>query len=243
MELNALIAKMRIATRRSGHRARRARRKGSAGLTLIELLVAITILGAIGGALGGAFAVGIRALSPGGAQARLAGSHDLLAFEQQIGADVARADCLAAPGQSPIPTGGCTASVWPSKCGPSSGYLLCVGWYSPGSTTCHTVIYSYIQPPGSGKPVDERIVRTDLAGGASVQVTTNPLRVTQAAWALIPNSGYEWTNQVTVKVTQSKTLGAPAVNPATATFVLSPLAADPESPVLPPGSQSGSPAC
>ncbi|HWW08896.1 MAG TPA: prepilin-type N-terminal cleavage/methylation domain-containing protein [Candidatus Acidoferrales bacterium] len=219
------------------NRPRRSRRRGSAGLTLIELLVAITVLAMIGGALGGAFAIGIRALGPGGSQERLAGSHDLLAFEQQIGADVARADCLAAPGQVSIPTGGCKASVQngPSTCG--AKYVLCLAWYLPGSSTCHTVIYSL-------KP-DRTVLRTDISasGGApsgrSVQVTTNPVLVT-AAWTPVTTTSatYKWTNLVNVTVTQRGAPGAPVLNPATATFKLVPLSVDPLSPILPGGSQT-----
>ena len=216
----------------------RSRHRGAAGLTLVELLVALSILAMIGSALGGAFAVGLRALGPGGTQERLAGSHDLLAFEQQIGADVARADCLAAPGQTAIPTGGCGASVQhaPSTCGTS--YVLCTAWYQPGSASCHTVVYS-LQP-------DQTLLRSDIlytggapTNGSSTKVTTNAVRVT-ATWTpkATTTSSYQWTDAVNVVVTQRGTPGAPLVNPATAAFVLAPLAVDPLSPVLPGGSQA-----
>ena len=219
-------------------RPSRPRHRGAAGLTLVELLVAITVLAMIGSALGGAFAIGLRALGPGGTQERLAGNHDLLAFEQQISADVARADCLAAPGQTAIPTGGCGASVQraPSTCG--TAYLLCMAWYQPGSASCHTVVYSLQR--------DQTLLRTDIAfaggtptTGSSIRVSINPVRV-KATWTarVTTTASYQWTDAVSVKVTQRGAPGAPLANPATATFVVIPLAVDPLSPVLPGGSQA-----
>ncbi len=238
MELTRISIRTRHRPAIQAGRPSRPRHRSAAGLTLIELLVAISILAMIGAALGGAFAIGLRALGPGGTQERLAGSHDLLAFEQQISADVARADCLAAPGQTTIPTGGCGASVQhaPSTCG--SSYLLCTAWYEPGSLSCHTVVYSMQR--------DQTLLRTDLVfaagtstGGSSTRVSTNPVRVI-ATWTAKPTTtaSYLWTDAVSVRVTQRGAPGAPLVNPATATFVLTPLAVDPLSPVLPGGSQT-----
>jgi hypothetical protein len=197
----------------------------------------MAILATIAGSLAGAFSIGLRILSPTGAQAELIGNHDLLAFEQQIGADVARADCLRSPAVSTpqwIPTGGCTGSVGetPSTCSPA-GYFLCLAWYIPGSTTCHTVTY-WRRSDGTGI-----IERSDLFAGTTARIATGGLQVT-ASWTPTPtsNNGYKWTNQVKVVVTQATISGAPAaVNPPSTTFYLVPLAADPLSPVL-PGSSS-----
>ena len=238
MELTRIHMRPRDRQATQARRPSRPRHRSAAGLTLIELLVAVSILAMIGAALGGAFAIGLRALGPGGTQERLAGSHDLLAFEQQISADVARADCLAAPGQTTIPTGGCGASVQraPSTCG--TAYLLCMAWYQPGSASCHTVVYSLQR--------DQTLLRTDIAfaggtptTGSSTRVSINPVRVT-ATWTAqaTTTASYRWTYAVSVKVTQRGAPGAPLVNPATATFVLTPLAVDPLSPVLPGGSQA-----
>jgi hypothetical protein len=203
-------------------------------MTLMELLVTMTILATIVGSIAGAFAIGFHILNPGGAPARLIGNNDLIAFEQQIGADVNRAVCLASPGppaQTAIPTGGCTKSVQktPSTCGAPysaanpTGYRLCLAWYIPGSATCHTVTYS--QLPSSGV-----ISRTDSRGGSS-RIGTGGLLLA-ATWvaAATTTNAYQWTKQVIVTVTQQ---GARVVTPQTATFYLAPLAADPLSAAVP----------
>lgn len=214
-------------------RAPRPRRRGELGLTLTELLVVIAILAIIGGSLAGAFGIGLRLLAPTGAQATLTGNADSLAFEQQIGADVARADCLAAPGMQAVPTGGCQRSVQnsPSSCAPS-GYSLCLAWYVPGSA-CHTVTY-WQQPDGT-------IVRSDLStSNHTTRIATGGLKIV-AQWTTFNepplNGGYKWTNQVQITITQQGIPGAPAAaKPATTIFQLVPLAADPLSPALPGGS-------
>jgi prepilin-type N-terminal cleavage/methylation domain-containing protein len=209
----------------------RPRRRGERGLTLTELLVVLAILAIIGGSLAGAFGIGLRLLAPTGAQATLTGNADSLAFEQQIGADVARADCLAAPGMQAVPTGGCQRSVQnsPSSCAPS-GYSLCLAWYVPGSA-CHTVTY-WQQPNGT-------IARSDLGtSNQTTRIATGGLTIA-ATWTPAPtsNGNYQWTKQVTITITQQGIPGAPAATrPATTTFQLVPLAADPLSSALPGGS-------
>ncbi len=104
-------------------------------MTLIELLVSLAILAIISGTLATAFYVGFRVLGTTGAQARFVGDNDLMAFEQQIGADVNRAVCLKSPQVSNpavIPSGGCTSSVAASTSTCQPGALLCLAWYSRG---------------------------------------------------------------------------------------------------------------
>jgi prepilin-type N-terminal cleavage/methylation domain-containing protein len=204
------------------------------GMTLMELLVTMTILATIVGSIAGAFAIGFHVLNPGGAPARLTGNNDLIAFEQQIGADVNRAVCLASAGpptQTSIPSGGCTKSVRksPSTCGAPfsganpAGYRLCLAWFVAGSATCHTVTYS--QMPSSGV-----ILRSDSSGTSS-RVGTGGLLLA-ATWTALATTtnAYMWTNQVVVTVTQQ---GARVVTPQTTTFYLAPLVADPLSPAVP----------
>jgi prepilin-type N-terminal cleavage/methylation domain-containing protein len=220
--------------RRAG-RAKRHRLRSQLGLTLSELIVAMAVLSIIAGSIAGAFGIGLRLIGPTGAPARLTGNSDLLAFEQQIGADIARADCLRAPGQTSIPspsTTVCTLSVQasPSTCG--SGYSLCLAWWVPGSV-CHTVTYSQ-QSNGA-------VVRSDVTptSNTPARIATGGLTIA-ATWTPTSTSNnipsYKWAKAVQIIVTQQGIAGAPAVKqPVTTTFQLVPLTADPLSPVLPGG--------
>jgi prepilin-type N-terminal cleavage/methylation domain-containing protein len=230
-------------------RSPRPSRQGQFGMTLTELLVSMAILAAISGSIAGAFAIGFKVLSPTGAQATLVGNHDLLAFEQQIGADVARADCLASigpPVQTSIPTTGCTNSVMrPIRSGGStcgSSYFLCLAWYVPGAyvpgappATCHTVTYS---AQAATQVVDRSDFNSSTGVTKTARIATGGLSV-QATWGppiATSNNGYGWTNKVKVVVTQQAIAGAKAAaKPPQTTFYLVPLAADPLSPVLPAG--------
>lgn len=206
-------------------------------MTLMELLVTMSILATIVGSIGGAFAIGFHVLNPANAPAQLIGNNDLIAFEQQIGADVNNAVCLASPGppvQTAIPSGGCANSVRknPSTCGSPfsiahpTGYLLCLAWYLPGTATCHTVTYA--QMAGSGV-----LLRTDSAGNHS-RIGTGGLFLA-ATWTpqSTTTNGYNWTSQVIVTLTQR---GAQVAKPQTTTIYLAPLVADPLSSAVPGGS-------
>jgi hypothetical protein len=202
-------------------------------MTLIELLVTMTILATIVGSIGGAFAIGFRVLGPGSAPAQLTGNNDLIAFEQQIGADINRAVCLASPGppaQTAIPTGGCKNSIQnsPSTCGAPfssanpTGYLLCLAWYVPGSA-CHTITYSQMTASGV-------ILRADSSGPSS-RIGTGGLSLA-ATWTptATTTNAYQWALQVKVAVTQQ---GKAVVTPEKTTFYLAPLVTDPLSPAVP----------
>lgn len=223
---------MELTVRLWGRPTRRVRRGNEAGFTLTEVLVSIAVLALIGGAIAGALAIGIRTLQPGGALARLNGSHDLLIFEQKLGADVARADCLATAGASaPVPTGGCAVFLTKTASCTASGDVLCIGWYVPGSTTCNVVIYS----SDSGG----NILRSDLSAATEQHVSTGPLKVT-ASWTtspVQPSNAYQWTDSsgVVVSVTQVGATGAPVVDPSSATFHAIPRTVDPLSAALPTG--------
>jgi prepilin-type N-terminal cleavage/methylation domain-containing protein len=227
MELNRLTARRRLSRASPG---RRSKRSGQLGFTLIEVVVSVAILATIAGSIGAAFAIGFRTLGNGEAQAKLVGDNDVIALEQQIGADVNRAVCLADPndGQTSIPSpNGCLNSInksGGSTCGAS--YVLCLAWYAPGSS-CHTV--TYVQQVGSGN-----IVRIDSAPGSTTNTTrvgTGGLSIS-VSWtpASTTTASYFWTKQVALKVTQKNPV---AVSPVTVkNFALTPLAADPMSAAL-----------
>lgn len=210
--------------------AQRSRHRGARGMTIVELLVSISILATIGGALGGAFAAGLHVLAPTGAQARLVGSHDLLGVEAHLSADIARASCLDNGGSSEtIPSGGCTASAFPAKCGPQP-YQLCIAWYSPGDQSCHTVIYAYkFYFENVPKLADRMIVRVDRSTNALVQLTTDAMDITASWKSVATSSNHDWTREVSLTLTQA---GAAAI-PVTSLFIAAPLSADPASSLAP----------
>jgi prepilin-type N-terminal cleavage/methylation domain-containing protein len=204
------------------------RRRGQLGFTLPELLVALAILAIISGSLASAFEIGLRLLGPTGAQATLTGNHDLLSFEQQIGADVARADCLAAPGLTSVPTGGCASFLSSVQNCAQSQDKLCLAWYVPGSQ-CHAV--TYLQRS------DGTIVRSDNINSSSARIATGGLTIIPS-WspARTSSNSYSWTKWVTITVIQTGIARAPAAKvPVQTTFQLVPLAADPLSLALPAG--------
>lgn len=234
----------------SGLRASRSvQHQRQCGVTLIELLVSMSILVAIAGSIAGAFTIGFRAIGAGGAGARLGGDNDVIAFEQQIGADVNRAVCLASPAMggsaAVIPTGGCQASINRSSGNGGStcaaGYVLCLAWSArlPSGSVCHTI--SYV-PSGDGAYV----LRTDSAGGsnASARISTGMLSFKNrdgtigAEWTPVATStsasgtaaGYSWTKEVDLTITQT---GSRVRNPVGPTvFALVPFSADPLSPAV-----------
>jgi len=216
----------------------RARRR-QAGFTLTEVLISIGLLTLVGASLTGAFGIGYRVLGAGGAQASLRGNNDVMALEQQVGADITRASCLAS-GSTLIPTGGCATfngalSGTPAARCPAQ-YVFCVGWFKPGDTTCHEVVYSQ---RSSG--TDLWIERRDLATGAATRMSTGGLNLsvnlnpTQTS-----NNVYSWTKSVDVTVNQTWPAGtAKPRNPVTnLVFHVVPLSSDPLSPA-----SSGAPAC
>jgi prepilin-type N-terminal cleavage/methylation domain-containing protein len=214
--------------------ARRTKRRGENGLTLIELLVALAIMGLIATSIAGAFLIGLHVVGTRGDQVSLKGNNDLLAFEQQLGKDIARADCLRASGappagfgQQPIPTSsggtvGCQSSVYRSPTSTcQTGYLVCLAWYAPGTLICDTVTYS----EGSGF-----IVRTDSVTGTQQRVSTGDLHVA-AGWSTVttPAPGHNtWTNLVVVQVDQLVSVtGIPSSKLASTTFRTVPRSDDP----------------
>jgi hypothetical protein len=197
----------------------------------------MVILTVIGASIGGAFAVGFHVLGTGGDQVTLTGSHDLIAFEQQLGADIARAQCLAATGtppsgygQQPIPrnssgANGCQSSVYATPTTCQSGYLLCLAWYSPASSVCHTVTYR----EGAGS-----ILRIDSVAGTTQRISTGDLSVA-AGWSTTSTAqGNTWTNLVAVEVDQLGIAGIVPSKLVKTTFRVVPLSDDPVA--LPPGS-------
>lgn len=206
-------------------------RRDEEGLTLIEVIVSLAILAIIGGVVGAVFAAGLRTLSSTGPQPRLLAAHDLMALEQALGKDGARAVCIAVPpgGRSntypkfsPPSTPGCSnpsgfASV---ACGASS---LCFGWVqwtNPTSPACEVAVYQ----------MSGNLRRTEYSASAAglFSVASVPLAPTQPATLSVlgsttvtpPGETYTWIRALSLGIATFSS--GPAEQ-----FTVQPVASDP----------------
>jgi len=201
---------------------RACQRRSERGLTLIEAVVSIALLAMVGSIVGAAYSVGLKALGTGGAGDRLAGAHDQMVFEQQLGQDVTRASCVQVP---PGPkygscSNGFANSSIASRC---AGAALCVGWAQVSDSSCHVAAYTSssnkyrrteysVATSGMVTAVGSVGITTD-----TVDVVISPPEITTAP------SGYPWVASLTVAVTNTGvTRGQP-----TDTLKLHPIASDP----------------
>ena len=206
----------------SGVRRRRSR-ASQRGLTLIEVVVSIAILAIIGGVLAGLFGVGLKALGPTGAQARLLGSHDLTVLEQSLGRDAARAACVEVPPGGPGHTyGSCShgfASV--TACASTS---LCLGWVQVSNLTCHVAVYA------TGTSISGTRAEYSVAGAAITPLGSVPLAREQPVNIVLgglvtttpPGESYTWVRSLQATVSAANIANAPSQR-----LGLHPLATDP----------------
>ncbi len=151
---------------------KRRTRPTEQGFTLIEILVSLSILAIIAGAIAAAFSVGLATLTPGGPQARLAGAHDLAFLEQILGKDGARAACITVNssvyGQTPT-TCASTTGYGQTACAAGGPALLCFAWPVLGTqgpnfldSSCDIAVYT-TQPPPTPPPLpsDVMVTRTE----------------------------------------------------------------------------------
>lgn len=212
-------------------RGPRSRRPGQRGFTLIEVLIGITVISMLGGALAVAAGMGIRALGQGGANDRAGGAHDLSAFEQQVSADVSRSVCLAVGGST---YGACSHSVRPgsviAQC-QAGAAVLCAAWnqLSDSPPSCHLATYS--------RDAGGTVLRTEyLVSGGGVSRTAahnvtsiDGVTIAVSVAAATPPSGVAWVSSVQVEV---QSTGVRANAPAATvtghdSLNLRPLAVDP----------------
>jgi prepilin-type N-terminal cleavage/methylation domain-containing protein len=202
------------------------RRVSERGLTLVELLVSLALLAAVSTVVAAAYSVGLKALGPGGAGDRLAGAHDQMVFEQQLGRDVSRASCLQVPPAGPRKYGSCAHGFANPRIASACGNAqLCVGWPQVSDSSCHVAVYT---APGSKFRRSEYSVAPAPSGRvtavANFGMTTDAVGVVINTPAPAPASlGYAWVASLTVTVTN---MGVTGGRPSDK-LVLTPLATDP----------------
>lgn len=210
--------------------AERRRHRGERGLTLIELIVSIAILAVIGTVVAAAFSVGLKAVSAHGATDRLAGAHDLMALEQQLGQDGARASC--------IEVGGHVYGRTATTCAPSTGYgrvsactsaVLCIAWPQLSDFACQ--VAAYTETGTDPKVIVSRTLYSVASGAANalaavtVPLTVDPVRITLGTPdAPTAPGGYAWIRSLPI------TIEATGVNLGqfSQTLALHPVATDPD---------------
>jgi prepilin-type N-terminal cleavage/methylation domain-containing protein len=207
------------------HLMRHPRHQRDCGFTLIEVIVSMTILAIIGGAIAAIFSVGFEVLRPGGPQARLLGSHDLMVLEQALGKDGARAACVQTPA-SDTPYGSCRNGFakLPDRDCPDGD--LCFGWPQISDSSCHVAVYAI----GSNTTALRTEYAISSSGSVSVVAASLPLArevavdIKVGAVAAVTPSGeaYSWVRTIPVSITTVGVTKGPSE-----TLVLHPIATDP----------------
>lgn len=206
----------------------RARRRQEAGFTLVEVLVSISILAIITGALAASFEVGFQSVGVGGSQARAAGAHDLSAFEQELSIDVTRASCISL-GTAATTYGACSQSIIPSgvEAATCSAAVLCVGWSQSSGNNVGCEVDAYTEPSGGGKVVRSVYLTpnwTTPIQSVNVTTTYGVIKLAPSVTQFSAVSG-TWVKQLAVTVT-AKGVSASS-NPPTGTLTVVPLTTDP----------------
>lgn len=205
---------------------RHPRRRHESGFTLIEVIVSMTILAIIGGAIAAIFSVGLEVLRPGGPQARLLGSHDLMVLEQALGKDGARAACVQTPASN-TPYGSCRngfAKLHAAGDCPSAD--LCFGWPQIADSSCHVAVYAI----GSNTTALRTEYAVSSSGSVSTPAASLPLarevavniQVGVVAAVTPPGETYSWVRAIPVSITTVGVTKGPSE-----TLVLHPIATDP----------------
>jgi Prokaryotic N-terminal methylation motif len=155
----------------------RQRHHTSRGFTLVEALIATSILVLVVVAVAAAFGAGVRTVGAGGAGDLLAGDHDLITLEQSLGRDMARAECVYSPPSTRV-VGYCHAT--PATMGTGAAQstctsppaalslpagatpFFCAAWsefWEGSSGTCHVAVYYRYASPSA--PQQKQIFRTE----------------------------------------------------------------------------------
>ena len=205
-------------------KAKRSRRAGERGFTLIEVIVSLVIVALISGAVAGIFAVSLRILGSGGPQTRLFGSHDLMILEETLGQDGARAACMKIAGTA---YGSCGSGFAKVTCTSTD---LCIGWPQLSGPACHIADYA-----AGANSAGTRTEYSVSSSGSVTNLGANPLArlehvtITIGTPATVTvastTPSYTWVRSVSVTITDA---GTP--NGASQTLTLHPAATDPAGP-------------
>lgn len=200
----------------------RRRRRRELGLTLVELLVSLSLLTMLAMVVSAAFTVGLKALGAGGAGDRLAGAHDQMAFEQQLGRDVTRAACIqvaGGPAYGSCDRGFADGSIHSVCSNPATA--LCVGWPQVSDTSCH--VAAYVTTGNRYRRDEYAVTPAGAMPAGSVGITTDTVSVVIGAPGIDNAAGYPWVTSLAVSITNT---GVSAGRP-TDRLTLTPLTRDP----------------
>ena len=208
---------------------------GESGFTAIELLISVALLAVIALIISTAYEAGLKAVGTGGAGDRLAGSHDQMTLEQQLGQDVARAACIKVPGSAGY--GSCSFGFSNSRMCPATvvvgpittSTVLCIGWPRIADLSCHVAVYTQ----SNDRTVDrfENIISpagvVSAYAGAWKGTTdgVSPAPVPTVSLVSPSPSGYPWVGGISATITSTGVV----LNAPGGTFALRPLAVDPRS--------------
>jgi prepilin-type N-terminal cleavage/methylation domain-containing protein len=199
-------------------RCTRSRRTGEHGLTLIELVVSVAILTVIGSVVATAFSLGLTLVQPGGPEARLQGANNLMALEQALGQDGARAACIQVPGGTKY--GSCSASHFGQVPCPSTH--LCVGWPQVSDSSCHVADYAIGASTVATRAEYKAGTATPLTSGPLAREAPASITISSVSTVTPPGESYTWVRAIAILLTATGVTNGPSQ-----TVTLHPLATDP----------------
>jgi prepilin-type N-terminal cleavage/methylation domain-containing protein len=218
----------------------RHRHRHERGFTLIEIVVSMSVLAIMAGAIMGAYTLALRTIatnsqstcsvSAGCPTDRLAAAHDVSVFEQQLGQDGARAACILVPSLGATKYGSCSAGF--GKVTSCSSAVACFGWPQVSDSSCHVALYS-ATGTGTRLSVTRAEYAVPVSTGIAKRVFATPLTIGTVGLTF-PSSGFNapsdpdghsWVRVVTARVTPTA-----ITNGQSQTIAIHPLSTDPDGP-------------
>jgi len=197
----------------------RRARNGERGLTLIELVVSVAILGIIGSVIATAFSVGLAITRPGGPETRLLAANNLMLLEQDLGQDGARAACVQVPGGTKY--GSCSARKFGLVTCASTH--LCFGWPQVSEASCHVADYA-VGTSTVATRAEYKVTTgaTLLTSGPLARDVPASITISSVSTVTPPGEAYTWLRAIAILIASTGVTYGP-----TQTLTLHPVATDP----------------